>query len=149
MGSERIKAAILPIIWRGTKADVRMTEEVAAQYKQAIESNDEISLKRRTHLERYFHEFAENDDYHRRLSDQKFKKEGNFPDGNGGKVAIWTFKGWQWRVYGAILRVTGRRCFVGVEVDPDKKQDRANQAKLKSAAKTIAKLDTSDGEHDG
>jgi hypothetical protein len=56
-------------------------------------------------------------------------------------VAVWTFKGWQWRLYGAILKVMGRRCFVGVDVDPNKKKDRADQAKLKSSAKAIAELD--------
>ena len=141
MASERPKAANLPLVWQGSKADVRMTETVATQYFQAIENGDEISVKRMTHLERSFEEFTEHDDYYKRLSEQKFKKEGNFSDGRGGKVAIWTFKGWQWRLYGAILKVMGRRCFVGVEVDPNKKQNRADQNKLRSSAKAIAELD--------
>jgi hypothetical protein len=141
MASDRPKAANLPIVWQGARADVRMTEGVAKQYGQATDNEDENSVKRKTHLERSFREFGDHDDYFRRLSDKKFKKEGNFSDGKGGKVAIWTFKGWQWRLYGAILKITGRRCFVGVEVDPDKKQDRADQQKLKSSAKAIAEFD--------
>ncbi len=141
MASEKPKAANLPLIWQGTRADVRMTETVAGEYRQAIGNQDEISVKRKTHLERSFGEFGEHDDYYKRLSDKKFKKEGNFPDGKGGRVAVWTFKGWQWRLYGAILKVMGRRCFIGVEVDPEKKQDRADQAKLKSSAKAIAQFD--------
>jgi hypothetical protein len=141
MASERPKASNFPVIWQGSRADVRMTHTVADEYYQAIGNNDEISVKRKTHLERSFIEFGDHDDYYRRLSDKKFKKEGNFSDGKGGKVAVWTFKGWQWRLYGAILKVTGRRCFVGVDVDPDKKQDRADRDKLKSSAKAIGELD--------
>jgi hypothetical protein len=141
MASSLTRAASFKKPWSGAKADIRMSDPIHTMYVQAIKNNDEISVKRKTHLERYFKEFCENDDYHRRLSDKKFKREGNFPDGDGNKVTVWTFKGWQWRLYGAILKVDGRRCFVGVEVDPDKKQDRADQAKLKATAKAIAKLE--------
>ncbi|MET4259789.1 hypothetical protein ABIC09_004747 [Bradyrhizobium sp. S3.12.5] len=127
-------------VWVGAKADLRMSPGVATEYRQAIEKEDELSLKRKTHLQRYFKEFCDHDDYGRRLSDQKFKKEGNFPDGLGGSVAIYTFKAWKWRVYGAVMGVGGRRSFVGVGVDPDKKQDKADRAKLRAAAKAIAQL---------
>lgn len=140
MGSEQTKAADLKVVWSGSKADVRMSDGVAEEYEQAIVNLDEISVKRKTHLQRSFGEFCENDDFTKRLSEQKFKREGNFPDGLGGRVTIWTFKGWQWRLYGAILRVMGRRCFVGLDVDPNKKKDRADQQKLKSTAKAIGKL---------
>jgi hypothetical protein len=107
---------------------------------QLYENDDELSLKRRTHLQRYFKEFCDNDDYQRRLSDEKFKKEGNFRDGMGGSVPIYAFKAWKWRVYGAVMRVSSRRCFVGVVVDPDKKQNKADRAKLTAAATAIAQL---------
>jgi hypothetical protein len=117
-----------------------MSPAEKAAYDQAIANEDEISVRRRTHLKRYFSEFCENDDFHRRLNERQFKNEGKFSDGRGGKTTIWTFKAWQWRVYGAILTVKERRCFVGVKVDPDKKQDRADRNILKATAKVIGSL---------
>jgi hypothetical protein len=76
-------------------------------------------------------------DYYNRLGQDKFKKEGNFPTGPGGEVAVWEFKAFQWRLYGGIAEVGDRRCFVGVAVDPDKKRDRANQQLLTVAAKRL------------
>lgn len=140
MKADRPKAATYQIAWTGPMADVRMQPDVFLQYNEAIEGNDEISTKRKVHLQRYFTEFCNSEDWHKRLSDRKFKREGNFRDGKGGWVAVWTFKGWQWRLYGAILKVVGRRCFVAVEVDPEKKQDRADQRKLKATAKAVAEL---------
>jgi hypothetical protein len=140
MALPRLSAISFGRVWIGAKADVRLSPDAEKQYREAIENKDELSTKRRTHLQRYFREFCDHDDYLRRLSDQKFKKEGNFSDGLGGTVAIYTIKAWQWRVYGTVMTVGGRRCFVGVVVDPTKKQDRADRAKLTSAAKMIAQL---------
>ena len=129
------------VAWSGAKADVRMPASIYAAYRQAIDGTDEISVKRNTQLQRYFTEFCDNDDYHRRLSDQKFKKEGNFSTGVADKkVAIFEFKAWQWRLYGAIMTVNKRRAFVGVVIDPNKKKDKADRAKLVQAAKLIGEL---------
>ena len=84
MASPRRRAEDFAKVWTGARADVRMSPGVAAQYKEDTENKDELSVKRRAHLERYFREFCDNDDYGRRLSDEKFKKEGNFRDGKGG-----------------------------------------------------------------
>ena len=140
MASSRRRAQDFARVWTGSRADVRMSPGVAAQYMQDTENNDELSVKRKTHLERYFREFCDNDDYGRRLSDEKFKKEGNFRDGMGAQVAIYAFKAWKWRVYGAVMTVEHRRCFVGVVVDPEKKRNKADRAKLESAARAIANL---------
>jgi hypothetical protein len=140
MAGTSITAAGFPIAWTGPKADIRMSHAEKAAYEQAIENDDEISVRRRTHLKRYFTEFCENDDFHRRLNERQFKNEGKLNDGQGGKATIWTFKAWQWRVYGAIVTVNGRRCFVGVKIDPDKKQDRADRDMLKATAKIIGSL---------
>jgi hypothetical protein len=43
-------------------------------------------------------------------------------------------------LYGTILKVAGIRTFVGVEVDATKKRDKADRAKLKSAAAALAAL---------
>jgi hypothetical protein len=130
-------AGSLRIVSRGSVADVRMTEDVYDEYMQAIDGNDKISVKRSARLTRYFGEFCNNMDYYMRMGQDKFKKEGNFPDGNGGVVAVWEFKAFQWRLYGGVTEVGGRRCFVGVAVDPDKKRDRADQQLLAAAAKRL------------
>jgi hypothetical protein len=137
MPDSPIKAASFEKAWTGTRADVRMSVAEKKAYDQAIGSKDEISIKRRVHLQRFFKEFCENDDFTSRLNERQFKREGKFPDGRGGNATIWTFKAWQWRVYGSIMIVEGRRCFVGVKVDPNKKQDRADQKVLKATAKAI------------
>lgn len=133
-----ISAASLRVVCRGSVADLRMTEVVYDEYLQAIDGNDKTSVKRKTRLGRYFAEFVNNMDYHDRLGQDKFKKEGNFPCGHpGGDVAVWEFKAFRWRLYGGIEEVDGRRCFVGVAVDPDKKRDRANQQLLTIAARRL------------
>lgn len=134
------KAEDFEVAWTGSRADIRMSAAELASYKQAVGNPNEISVKRKTQLTRYFTEWCGNDDWHRRLNDKQFKNEGKFPDGNGGKVAIWTFKAWQWRLYGAIMTIKGRRCFVGVRIDPNKKQDKADQQMLKATAKIIGGL---------
>lgn len=119
---------------------VRLSTSAYAEYQQVIEGKDEISLKRKAHLERYFSEFCNNLQFYRHLSDEKFKKEENFPDGKGGKVAVWAFKSWQWRLYGTILPVAGRRTFVGVSVDASKKRNKADRELMKRAADELAAL---------
>lgn len=133
-----VSAVTLRVVCRGSVADLRMTEDVFGSYMQAIGGNDKISVQRRTRLRRYFAEFVDNRDYHARLGQDKFKKEGNFPAGHpGGEVAIWEFKAFQWRLYGGIAEIESRRCFVGVAVDPDKKRDRADQELLRIAARRL------------
>lgn len=140
MALPRLRALDFAKVWTGERGDIRMSPEVARQYREDTENKDELSVKRKTHLERYFREFCDNDDYGRRLNDEKFKKEGNFRDGRGSQVAIYAFKAWKWRMYGALMTVAQRRCFVGVTVDPEKKRNKADRAKLESAAKAIAEL---------
>jgi hypothetical protein len=55
-------------------------------------------------------------------------------------ATVWTFKAWKWRLYGAIVQVPGKRCFVGVNVDPNKKQDKADQKLLRNTAQKIGEL---------
>ena len=77
------------------------------------------------------------DDGHDYLDDQKLKYEGKFPSGKPGgtDLAISAFKAWQLRVYGGV--VNGNH-FIATEIDIAKKQNAANQAVLKSAAKKLA-----------
>lgn len=135
-----ISATTLRIVCGGAVADIRMTEQVYAEYTQATEGNDKISVQRRTRLLRYFGEFTNSVDYFRRMGQDKFKKEGNFSNGYGKDVAIWEFKAFQWRLYGGMADVGGRRSFVGVAVDPDKKRNRADQQLLATAAKRLGEF---------
>lgn len=135
------KAADFEVLARGAVAHVRLSPKAAAELAKVKKGTDERSVRRRRALERYFREFCENDPC--RLNMQQFKKQGNYPDklGRGDTVAIWEFKAWQWRLYGAIFTVAGIKCFVGVTVDADKKQDKADPALLAAAAGEIGKLD--------
>lgn len=134
----RGSASEFEVVWKGPVATIRLSKAAVSAYRQVIDGTDEISVKRKVQLRRYFEEFCQNNPH--RLGEEKFKKEGSFPDGRGGKVAVLAFKSWQWRLYGAELLVSGQRCFVGMRVDAAKKQDRADQSKLKGTAKDIAEL---------
>lgn len=134
------RAADYEVVWQGGAATVRLAPGACAAYRQAIDGQDKLSVQRRVHLARYFREFCEHSDFHRRLNHKQFKREGSYKDGKGGEVAVWTFKAPKWRVYGAILTVDGKRCFVGTRVDADKKQDRADQTLLRATAKDIGGL---------
>jgi hypothetical protein len=83
----------------GAAAAIRLSPTADKAYSAVLNGTDLNSVKQKTQLGRYFREFCDN---HRpRLSEEKFKKEGNFPDGKGQTVAVWTFKPWQWRLYGS------------------------------------------------
>ena len=117
---------------------MRLCPIAMQEFVKVRDGTDQLSRQRLTHLRRSFREFC--DVHPHRLPPEKFKKEGDFPDGLGGTVAVFAFKAWQWRLYGAVLNVAGRRCFVGMRVDPEKKQDRANQSLLRATATDIAGL---------
>jgi hypothetical protein len=134
------KAADYETVCDGDAAAIRLAPKACKAYRKAIEKTDKISLQRKTHLGRYFREFCDHMDFHTRLNPQQFKREDTLKDGVGGEVGIWTFKGPKWRVYGAILVVNGKRCFVGTRVDSNKKQDKADQAMLRATAKDIGNL---------
>jgi hypothetical protein len=127
------------IVCEGRAACVRLAPNACAKYRQAIDGQDKLSVQRRTHLARYFAEFCEHSDVRSRLNPKQFKREGTFKDGHR-EFSIWTFKAPKWRLYGAILQVAGKRCFVGTRVDPDKKQDKADQTLLRLTAKDIGGL---------
>lgn len=130
----------LPI--EGEFAAVRLSPEADAAYKAICAGKDALSVKRRTVLNRYMLEFCASKVL--RLNDQHFKKEETFSVGKGKRVAIFAFKAWKWRLYGALMTIDGVRTFVGVKVDEDKKQDKANRTLMKSAADAISELE----EHD-
>lgn len=137
-GHHRPSAREFQIACEGPVIAVRLSPNALEQYQYVLDGTDKLSVQRRKHLARYFHEFCTNNPH--RLGQEKFKKEGDFSDGRGGYVAIWAFRVRQWRLYGAFLQVGNRRCFVGVRVDATKKQDKADQQMLRNAALDIAGL---------
>jgi hypothetical protein len=134
----KASAANFKIVYVGPAGVVRMAPDAYDEYCQAIEGKDELSAKRKAHLERYFKEFCTVKPH--RLTDEKFKKEGNFSDGIGGKSAVWAFKAWKWRLYGVTMTVDGQHCFVGLRVDPAKKKDKADKKLLKNTALDAGEL---------
>ena len=134
----RPSAREYPVVQDGPYATVRLAPEVHAEYTRLFESNDTLSRQRRTHLSRYFQRFCELGP--QSLNEEKFKFEDSFSDGYGRQIPVYAFKPFKWRLYGGILTVGGKRCFVGVRIDPSKKQDKANQGLLRSAAEDIARL---------
>lgn len=114
----------------GRRFRVSMTRQVQKTYLKG-------NAQHRFRCEKWMRFFA--DDGHELLDDQKLKREGKFPSGQRGgtDITIWAFKAWQIRVYGGI--VNGNH-FIATEVDIAKKQDSADQATLKSAAKKLAEL---------
>lgn len=143
------RASDYEIVCEGSAGAVRLAPSAIAKYREAIAGQDVLSQRRKVQLGRYFGVFCERDDVHTQLNPLQFKKEGNFKDGNGAEVAVWAFKAWKWRVYGGILTVSGKRCFVGTRVDPDKKKDKADQALLRATAKDIGRLFEARGRRPG
>jgi hypothetical protein len=72
------------------------------------------------------------------ITEKQFKSEKRFSVGNAGKnVMISAFKGWQVRLYGAVVKLGGKATFLCAEIDDAKKQDKADQDTLKRAAKNL------------
>lgn len=122
----------------GDVARVVLAPSAAKAYRKLVNGNDRKSASGRVHLGRYFAEFCSR--VEPRLDTEKFKPEGKFSDGSGKAIQVFVFKVWQWRLYGVVIGLEGKKSFVGVSVDPNKKQDKANQEILKSVAKRIRKL---------
>jgi hypothetical protein len=131
-------ASDFTVVCSGVAADIRLSPVALREFEKVRAGTDERSIKRKRQLSRYFEEFCNHEPH--RLDDEKFKKQDNLVDGRGGQVSVWEFKPWQWRLYGAILHVDGKKCFVGVKVDPEKKTDRADRALLEAAAREISTL---------
>ena len=127
-----MKLAELVIVADGQAACLRLTSDAKKEWDALHQGTDNRSTKRITQLDRYVQSFCDTFDH--RAPDTHFKKEGTYPDGKAGKAAVFAFKPFQWRLYGVVCTVEGKKCFVGTKVDPEKKQDKADPDILKSAA---------------
>ncbi|WP_156913564.1 hypothetical protein [Mesorhizobium sp. WSM3224] len=113
----------------GDYADVWLFGEAREEYEALLARKDEKSIVSATQLPRYFERYASDQP----LGDQMFKPVGRFgPKGN--EAQVYEFKSWKFRIYGVVKQFRGKRCFVGTACDPYKKQNKADQTKLKNAA---------------
>lgn len=115
------------------KYAVAMTPAVAAVFRGA-------GANQRARVLRYMKRYAE--DGRKNLHDPVFKFQGRLSDGSGSskKVAVYAFKAWKLRVYGVETSYDGKTVFVCTEIDITKKQDKADQNKLKRAATNFGVL---------
>jgi hypothetical protein len=138
------KAADFKVVAEGPVACIRLSPEALGHFQSVLDGKDELSKRRKVRLQRIFREFCEN--ARPQLNDEQFKKEGDFPNGLGKTVAVIAIKAWQFRLYGTVCMVGNKKCFVGVKVDPAKKQDRANQRLLKATAREFGGIDETKGQ---
>lgn len=142
MGLNRVSlsAASFVVVCDGPMASVRLSVEAKAAYDELKAGKSELAVRQYKQLTRYFERFCNSEPH--RMTKEHYRSEGNHPDGQcqGGKVQIWAFKPKGWRLYGAVLQIDEKKCFVGVKVDPAKKQDKADVELLKAAAIAIGKL---------
>ncbi|WP_266034450.1 hypothetical protein [Brucella intermedia] len=111
----------------GGHCRVLMTRQVLKQFKKT-------DARERARITKWMGFYAK--EGHDLLDNEKLKHEGKFSSGmqNGTLVSIWAFKAWQIRLYGGHAPSGD---FVITEFDI-KKQDHADQEKLKQAAKKLA-----------
>lgn len=111
----------------GSHCNVYWDESFEKTFKKKGEPNDrakiEASMKRR---------YAEHGPAN--IPPTHFTSERAISVG-GRKVQVWVFKSFQLRVYGVQGSVNGKRSFFAVEVDPKKKQNKADPKILERAAK--------------
>lgn len=117
----------------GQRYDVALTKGVAKSFKNA-------KAKARARITRNMEIYA--DKGSEGLPPEAFRHEGRFPMGGrkGGRCAIYAFKGWQTRIYGSTRSILDKPTFIGTEIDLKKKQDTADQALLRRAARKFGEL---------
>lgn len=123
------------VVRDGAHRRVMLSNEVWTEYDAIGKLKDRLPVTQRRSLDRLFERFCDVAAHNN--NEQQFVKEGNFgPDDE----AVWAFKAFQFRVYGASLRIDGKETFVGVKHDPSKKQNRANQVLLKASGKELSEV---------
>ncbi|MDR6292372.1 hypothetical protein E9232_004912 [Inquilinus ginsengisoli] len=117
----------------GTVMSILVTTEVEA----AI---DGLDTKRKGRLKGIMGKLADYGPQH--LPNKQFANEGRWPTGetNGRKIMIEALKVRQFRVYGHQMTIDKNRYFIGVCVDPSKKNNAADQALLAKAAHSMRQI---------
>lgn len=122
----------------GEYAQVRLCPELVEEMKRLKGSTDHDDIRTRKQLDRRFAVYC--GEQIPLLNQESFKKLGEFPDGVGGTCGVFEFKSYQWRMYGIVLGLSGKRCFVGLRFDPKKKKNKADQELLKRVGKDAGVL---------
>lgn len=109
-----------------------------AMLPHVVEEWNRFREKERGRVERAMKNYAAG----RKLPREQFRFESRekVGDERGTTVGVWTFKGWQIRVYGIELRWGATNYFVCSEIDTDKKRDKADPACLRRAAQNVRVL---------
>lgn len=123
------------IVASGTFADVWLVGEAKSEYSALLSRKDANSRRAARQLPRYFERYANG----QRLSDEHFKPQGKKKRGQW-TMQVWEFKGFQYRIYGVVVDVDGKRAFIGTEPDPKKKDDKADASIVQRALDTYVRM---------
>ncbi|WP_414831676.1 hypothetical protein [Afifella sp. YEN Y35] len=124
------------VVKRGAYGDVWLSEDAKRDYDILIRRRDEQGARQAATIKRYFERFADGGpDY--LDNSQMLKRQGRVKDGAGKQVTVFAFKAYQWRLYGVLQHYRGRPSFVGLCVDSQKKQNKAD-AKILSKCGILA-----------
>lgn len=121
----------------GVYADVWLFGEAREEYEALGKRNDQTSMREHRAISRYFQRYAEMGPQH--LDDTMFKKQDRRSSG-GTTVMIYEFKAYQFRIYGVVGELKGKRCYRGTACDPKKKKDKADPQKLQKAADEYVRI---------
>lgn len=121
----------------GSVADVWLVDEALVEYNALVLRTDANGRKAAVQLPRYFKRYADGN----RLSDQQYKPQGRKKSGHCA-MQIWEFKGFQYRIYGVVVDVGGKRSFIGTSTDPGKKNNKADPAIVQRALDNFVRMFT-------
>ena len=119
----------------GGHADVWLVGEAKSEYVALLARKDTNSRKAAIQLPRYFDRYANG----QRLSEDQFKPQGQKKSGHH-TMQVWEFKGFQYRIYGVVVDVAGKRTFIGTEPDPKKKDNKADASIVQRALDTYVRM---------
>lgn len=122
---------------RGEYADVHLFGEAEREFDALVPKTDGKSVAKHRTISRYFDRFAQKGPTS--LNDKMFKKQQRMKS-NGTEVMIYEFKAHQFRIYGVICDYKGKRCFLGLACDPEKKKDKADPKKLQKTADEYVRI---------
>ena len=105
--------------------------------REVFETYDKLEAKWRARCEKNMEFYGRHGPQN--LSKDKFRSEDRFHTGgrSGKEIMIYAFKAYQVRLYGG--KIPNVNCFICTEIDPAKKQDKADEDKLKRAARKLGR----------
>jgi len=121
----------LVYVARGAHVDVALTGKIARKLEK-------LGAEQRATMRAHFDAYAD-DGGSGGFPDTQYKFESREETGGtpSWKVAIYCFKAWQARIYGAEVTLNAKRIWIGTEIDPAKKRNAADMDNLRRAAKNL------------